>query len=186
MKKFKKKGSYGYIKSSKIKTVIFTAALFGISLSIFFGAYIILGTKKNFFTILAVLGCLPAAKACVNMIMFLKAKSCPAYVKETLEAYEENVDIFYDLQITAYERAYQVDSIAMKEKTVVGFSSNPKTKLNDLEKHINQMLTQNGHKEYTVKIFDDFEKYKNRIIQLSETEKKANEEALQLLLDISL
>ena len=61
------KGNYGYIKAKRNRVIIRTIIFFAISLAIFVAGYITTGTRKNLFTIVAVLGCLPACKSLVNI-----------------------------------------------------------------------------------------------------------------------
>ena len=69
------KGSKDYIHTQKIYEVVRTVLYFGISLSLFAAGYITTGNRLNLLTVVAVLGCLPASKSAVNMIMFLRCKS---------------------------------------------------------------------------------------------------------------
>lgn len=71
-----KKGQYGYIKSQRKMEIIKTVSLFLLSLAIYLCGYWTTGTNKNLLTVVAILGCLPASKCAVNMIMFIRAKGC--------------------------------------------------------------------------------------------------------------
>ena len=73
MKKVKK-GDYGYIRYEKKKRLLITVALFLIPLAAFLAAFLITGTKKNIITVIAMVGCLPACRALVNMIMMWMQK----------------------------------------------------------------------------------------------------------------
>ena len=68
------KGSYGYYAYEKKRRIAIVAFLFGLCLLIFFTGLIMTGTRKNMFTLFAILGVLPAAKWTVSMIMVLLQK----------------------------------------------------------------------------------------------------------------
>ena len=74
MKKVKK-GTYGYIKYQKIRTFLITFILFLIPMVIYVTGYIQTKTKLNLFTFVAILGCLPACKSLVGLIMIMMQKS---------------------------------------------------------------------------------------------------------------
>ena len=59
--------------------------MFGISLAIYLAGYLTVHSNKNLLTIVAVLGCLPASKSAVSMIMFLRAKGCSEALKAKID-----------------------------------------------------------------------------------------------------
>ena len=69
------KGEMNYINTQKKYEIIRTILYFSVSLILFIAGYVTTKTKLNVLTIVAILGCLPASKSAVNMIMFLKYKS---------------------------------------------------------------------------------------------------------------
>ena len=68
------KGNFGYIRAQKKKRVLVTIVLFAIPLMIFFTGLAITKTRLNLFTFVAVMGCLPASKSAVGMILMLMQK----------------------------------------------------------------------------------------------------------------
>ena len=121
------------------------------------------------------------------MIMFLKAKGCPKEIYEQISPYAKKLQPLFDLQVTSYEHAFQIDCMVVDSKTLCGYTSNPKCKIDAAQKHIKNIFTQNGLKDYTVKIFTDMDKFLDRADQLSKEQGvQQNPEAVTLLLDISL
>lgn len=181
------KGMYGYIRKKKRNVTLYTILLFALSLAIFFVGYYTTGRRANLLTVVAVLGCLPASKSAVNMIMFLKAKACPREVYDRITECAGELMVYYDLQFTAYERTYQVDSLVHVGHSVIGYSSNPKMKTEQCEKHIKDNLDKNHFKDYTVKIFNNLDKYTERVKQLAQTEELEQPgAAYELLLSMAL
>ena len=68
-----RKGDYGYIAAEKKKRILITAALFAAPLLIFFSAMIYFKTRLTVWTVIAVVGCLPACKSVVSLIMIFRA-----------------------------------------------------------------------------------------------------------------
>lgn len=69
-----RKGDHGYIAAEKKKRILITAALFAAPLLIFFSAMIYFKTRLTVWTVIAVVGCLPACKSVVSLIMIFRAK----------------------------------------------------------------------------------------------------------------
>lgn len=67
------KGEWGYFKSEKKRRMIITAVLFAVPLFIFFTSWIYFKTRMTIWTVVAVVGCLPACKSAVSLIMILNA-----------------------------------------------------------------------------------------------------------------
>ena len=79
--------------------------------------------------------------------------------------------------------------MVLKGNVLCGITDNPKCDTNEAEKHLEQMLTQEGIKNVTVKIFSDTDKYIDRLSQLNnlKTEEHKNRDAIiNLLYSISL
>ena len=70
------KGMRDYLKTQKNYEIARTILYFAISLTLFVAGWIATGKRENLLTVVAVLGCLPACKSMVDMIMFLKHKGC--------------------------------------------------------------------------------------------------------------
>lgn len=174
-----KKGCYGYIRNRKILTCLFTIACFGVSLALFLIGWHVIGTKKNLWTVIAVLGCLPGAKSAVNMIMFWKAKGCPADAYEQIVSHTGTLCVYYDLQFTSYEHTYQVDSLVIEGKSICGYTSSQKCSPGLCEKHLRTQLEQSGHKDYTVKIFTSLDKYISRLDGMPKEDAASASEAVK-------
>ena len=112
MKKVKK-GDYGYIRYEKKKRLLTTVVLFLIPLAAFLAAFLITGTKKNIITVIAMVGCLPACRALVNMIMMWLQKPMDAKVYKKIQAHEGELEVTYETYLTTYEKSVFVESFAV-------------------------------------------------------------------------
>ena len=80
------KGEAGYMADQKKRRIILTAVLFSVPLLIFFSMWIYLGNRKTIWTVLAILGCLPACKQLVGVIMIVPRKSIDPGLYERIRA----------------------------------------------------------------------------------------------------
>lgn len=185
------KGCYGYLARQKKKEVVKTIVYFALSLSIFAMGYFSTGTKMNLLTIVAVLGCLPASKSAVSAFMYLKAAGCSGDCYQDVKSYEEKGDtlLLYDLYLTSYLKNFQISVMAVKNNALCGYTEDDKCDLNAGERHIEDMLLQNGFGGLTVKLFQDRAKFTERLGQMSaqpERMKEKEQSVAQLIRDISL
>lgn len=185
-----KKGTYGYIDRQRRWEIIKTLLMFGISISLYAAGYIATKTNKNLLTLAAVLGCLPASKSAVNMIMFFKAKGCSDKVKEAIGEKAEGLSERYDLYLTSYAKNFQISHLVMKGKTMVGITEQEEFDEAACYQHLKAMFGQNGFHDITVKIFQGTEKYLERLKSLRESQMDDNaefdEKVLELMENLSL
>lgn len=185
------KGCYGYLPKQKKKEIAKTIAYFSLSLAIFAMGYFSTGTKTNLLTIVAVLGCLPASKSAVSMLMYWKAGICSASCYREVKPYEETGDtlLLYDLYLTSYLKNFQISVMAIKNNALCGYTEDAKCDLNAGEKHIAEMLQQNGYSGLTVKLFADLSKFTERLGQMNAQPERMQEKeqaVAQLIREISL
>lgn len=184
-----KKGSYGYIENRKAVTALRTLLFFAVCIGLYVMGYLTTGTSKNLLTVVAVLGCLPSCKSSVNLIMFLKAKGCSEVLKNRVCIYDEELTTFYDMYFTSYQKNFSISHMVLKGNVLCGITENSKCSCNEAEKHLVQMLTQEGIKNITVKIFSQTDKYVDRLSQLTQSsadEHKNRDGIINLLYAISI
>ena len=182
------KGDYLYLQNKKKIEIIKTIVFFGISAALYLAGYITTGSNKNYLTIVAVLGCLPASKSAVSMIMNLRIKGCSekAY-KAIAEKVQENEGA-YNLYFTSYDKNFDMAHVYAKGMTVIGFTENSKILENDFEEHIKTVLNKDAIKGVNVKLYKDLEKYVARIQQIQnlENEKSREKDIMKTLYAVSL
>lgn len=182
------KGTKNYINTQKKYVIVRTVLLFALSIALYIIGYVTTKSNKNLLTIVAVVGCLPASKSAVEMIMFLRFKSSPKELMETIDVHIGTLPCVYDMVFTTYDKNFYVDHIAVKGNTVCGFSSSAKTDAELCEKHLMSTLKLDGHKNVSVKIFKDLKKYTERLeqMQLLETENANCDDILASILSVTL
>ena len=183
------KGAYGYLSNRKVFTAFRTALFFLLSISLYIAGIKTTGSNRNLLTVVAVLGCLPACKSAVNFILFLRTKGCSEKLYQTLLPYGEGLETFYDLYFTSYQKNYPISHMALKGSMLCGITENPACGCQEAEKHLEQMLVQEGIKGVTVNIFSQVDKYIDRLSRLREMDvedHKNREGIINLLYSISL
>lgn len=164
----KKKGEKGYLDYQKRVTVIRTAVLFLLSLAIFFIGFFSTGKKENLLTIVAVLGCLPASRSAVNMIMVLRYHGICEGDYEKIRPHAGRCSTLSDLVFTSYEKNFEIHHMAFKGNSLIGYTANEGCDAKACEKHLHGMCAQNSLSDVEIKIFRDLPKYLNRLDQLQD------------------
>lgn len=166
MKKVKK-GCYGYIKYAKLRTFLLTFVLFAIPLVIYVTGYLQTKTRLNLFTFVAILGCLPACKSLVGLIMILMQKPMPGDRYREASAAAGDLVAGYELVFTAYEHTTPVNALVVCGDQVVCYTPDEKADIPYIEKHLSRILTMNGFASAQPKVIKDFRKYLQRVSEIA-------------------
>ncbi len=164
------KGTKNYLDSQKKYELIRTLLYFGISAALFIGGWLQTKSRVNLLTIVAVLGCLPASKSAVSAVMFFRFKSCDPAKADRLTPYGEMLSCLYDCVFTSYQKNYRISHLAVRGNTVCGFTEDAGFDEKGFYAHIGDLLKLDGHKDITVKIFHDFDRYTARLEQMKALE----------------
>lgn len=161
-----KKGNYGYISFQRKIEIIKTLFMLALSIGLYRLGIYSTGSNKNLLTLVSVLGCLPMAKFAVNSIMFIRASGCS---KELFEKIKGNSiePLFYDLYFTSFKKNFQISALYYKKKNLIMVTEDSKTDLQAGEEHIKTVLSNCGLEGITIKIFDDNQKFIDRVSDLS-------------------
>lgn len=188
MKNKIQKGTYGYINYKRKMSAVMTVGMFAISLAIFIMGYISTKTNANYLTVVAVLGCLPASKSAVSMIMYLRAKGCLAEDKEVIEKAIGNLNGYYDLYFTGYQKNFPISHLVVTQNSIIAYSSDSKITEKDFNEHMKDILNKERIHDITVKLFMDRDKYLNRLKELnqSEADTSARKDIVSMLFNVSL
>lgn len=183
------KGSYGYIASQRRVALIRTLLYFGVSIGLYIMGYVSTGSNRNLLTIVAVLGCLPACKSLVNLVILLRATGCSATLRNRVERFDRELATFYDMYFTSYQKNFAISHMTFHGNVLCGISEQAGTDCNGAENHLEQMLSQEGIRNVTVKIYSDSDKYIDRLSQIEKLNAPASkyqEEIANLLNAISI
>ncbi len=188
-----KKGNAGYIGKRKKFAVGKTAAEFGIVIALFLLGLWQTKTRLNWLSIVAVLGCLPAAKAMVEVVMLMPHHSIDCKTADEVEQKSPLLTTVYDMVFTSEKQIMPVDCIVISNNHICGYTSNPKTDVQFAAKHIKQILYANQYSNVSVKIFDNYKSFLSRveglnsIASVEKLDTKEHEEKIRsMILNISL
>lgn len=170
-------GEKNYIKTQTKYEVARTVLYFAISLSLFISGWVTTGERTNLLTIVAILGCLPASKSMVDMIMFLRYRSCSEEAATQIEEHVGSLDALYDLVFTSYQKNFVVSHLVVKGNTICGYTESASFAEQEFNKHLDGILKTDNFKDTSIKIFTDIKKYCNRLDQLIELEADENNTA---------
>lgn len=186
------KGEAGYLQARKKRLIIETVVEFGLIAAFLIVGYIQTKTKMNWFTIIAVLACLPACRTLVNLIMMVPHHSINEATELEISGKTENLTVIYDLVITSEKSAMPIDVVVISENTVCGYTKSPKVSKAYAAEHIKAILEQNGIEKVTVKIFRDYIGFlsraegMNNIASIQKQDQRRVEKIKSLILDISM
>lgn len=157
-----KKGNAGYIEKRKKAAILKAVLEFGIVIALLALGIWQTKTRMNVLTIVAVLGCLPASKALVEVIMLLPHHSIDKSVADEIAEKTSLLTTAYDLVLTSEKHIMPIDCVVISNNTIYGYTSSKKTDITFAGKHIRQMLFSNQFTKATVKIFDTYNAFLSR------------------------
>lgn len=187
------KGEAGYLRQRKIQLIIKTILEFGIVIALVALGFWQTKTKLNWLTLVAVLGCLPASKALVQVITIFPYASIAEETADQIKSKAAQLTTVFDLVITSEKKIMPIDSFAIWDNTICGYTSSQKVDAAYAGKYIKQMLSQNQYTKVSVKIFTDYTAFLARVegmqniavVDQSDTKKKEATIA-HILMNISL
>lgn len=192
MKKVQK-GDPGYLDHKKRIEIIRTIIYFGIVAAVFLLGYSQTHTRRNILTVVAILGCLPAAKALVGVITRFPYSSIDRKKADEIRSKTGLLTVCYDMVITSRESIMPVDCIVISGHTIFGYTHYEKVNAEELSKHIRSILAQNQYTELTVKVLNQYKPFLarieglNNIAAVEREDTKEKEEAIRgIILNISM
>lgn len=168
------KGDIGYFHAETKRRLLITVVLLAVPLFIFFSSYFYFKTKETIWSIVAIVGCLPACKSLVNLIMLLRAKPAKQEIYEQIKAHAGALLMSYEMYMTFYEKSARIDAFAICGNIVCGYSSDPNIDAAFMEKESQKIIRGNGYKA-TVKIFTDLKPFLERLDSMNEHKESLEE-----------
>lgn len=153
------RGKPGYINSLKKKYLIISLVEFIIVAAVFALGYFQTGSRLNLFTVVAILGCLPACKNLVEFIVVVPHKGIEITKYEEIEEKAPEIIKVYDLVVAGQAKLMQLDVVAISGSTVCGYSSSEKTDEAKLSEYLKKLFEAGGYSKITVKIFHDYKSF---------------------------
>lgn len=188
-----KKGDAGYICSRKKKVIIKTVLQFGIVVALLLLGIWQTGDRMNLLTVVAVLGCLPASKTLVELIMIVPHHSISEEMAAEIKENTKQLTSAFDMVLTSEKKIMPIDSIVISDNTICGYTSSAKGDTNFAAEHIKKYLHANKFSKVSVKIFDNYANFISRTEDMNAIALERNDEAKekeesirQVILNLSL
>jgi len=162
------KGSFLYVKKQTIFEILKTFFLFAMALGIFFIGYKTLGTKKSLWSVIAVLGLLPASKSLVETIMFLRFKSINKEDYELIKTASNSIPVLFENIITTPKISFYIDAICYAKGSMILLYKGDTKNNKEIENHFNDVLKTGNHKNISVKIYNIQNDFIDRLLELNE------------------
>ena len=170
----KNKGEWGYINDRRLRVALITLFMYACAIGIFLLGIGITHTRRNLFTVISVLSILPASKSLVNMIMFFRFSSLSQGKYTMYSTAAGDIPIIYELPLTTYERTFFAEAVACTGGSIICFfkpadgkDTNAEALKAKLKEHIDTVLKNDGHKGFTIKIYDDPESFTGRLREMN-------------------
>jgi hypothetical protein len=142
------KGKPLYLSTQKKYEVLRTLLYFGISITLFLTGYFTVGSVRNLLSVVAVVGCLPASKSAVAMILYLRCKSIPKEEVVQIESFQihgRNVQHAYDLYFTSYSKNYYIAHALISDKTIYAYTCDHDFPKEEFTKHLQGAFAADGY-----------------------------------------
>lgn len=156
------KGQPGYIKARKMKYLIFAIVEFAIVAALVILGYVQTGSKMNLLTVVAVVGCLPAAKMLVEFIAMAPHKSIEPKKYTEIEEKAPLLTKMYDMILTVNDKMMPVEVFVISGHVICGYASSDKTDEVKTARFLKHMLKKNHYEKITVKVFHDYTAFLSR------------------------
>lgn len=162
------KGCYGYIRYQKKIRLLRTVLCFAVAFAIYLIGYLLNdGDRKNIYTIIAMLGIIPASLSCVGTIMMCMRKPMDSALYRDIKSAAGKLDVAYELYFTTHDTNLYVDAAVVADGTVAAFTHEDVKQdvIHFMEDHIEKSLRASGHKR-KVKIFQNEKQFLERLRQM--------------------
>lgn len=182
------KGEYEYVKDHRMRICIFTAFLFIISLSLYIAGYVTTKSNKNYLTIVAILGLLPASKSLVSVIMNFRVKVTDLTFKKEIESRIGNLTGMFHMYFTSYDSNFYINHLVITDNSLIGFSDDSKFDEKKFKDHLEKHMKIDGIENITIKVFNDKNAYFKRLDELNKItdSNNTNTKLYNLLYSITL
>ncbi len=184
------KGDIGYFDNLKKRDLIKCILQWVLVIVFLVVGYIIFDTKLNILTLVAVLGCLPASKATVAVIVKWPIKSIEEALAKQVEENSSYLTVSYDVILTSKEKIMPLECVVISNNTVYGYSTNEKVGPEETANYMKNFFLQNDCGRVNVKVFKDFVPFisrvegLNNIAAVEQTDNKDKEEKLKYIIKL--
>lgn len=184
------KGDVGYLKDVKKRELIKCIVQWGLVIAFLIIGIIIFETKLNILTMVAVLGCLPASKAMVAVVVKWPIKPLD---KEKVDRVVNNTNYLtssFDVVLTSKEKIMPLQCVVIAGNTIYAYTNSKKVGLQSTANYMKAFLKQNEIDHLNIKIFDEFVPFVSRveglnnIASIEQNDTKEREETIKNIMKL--
>ncbi len=160
-----RKGDFGYIRKQKLVRLLRTLAFFLLPAGIFTVGYVLnRGDRYNIYTVIALVGCIPACMSLVGTIVMWMQKPMTQELYQEIQPHAGSLLMVYEMYMTTREISIFVDAAAVCGGYVAAYTDRPAKRkdLEFMESHIEKTLRANKYR-MSVKIFDQKKAFLERL-----------------------
>lgn len=125
--------------------------------------YIHTGSRKNIFTIMAILSVLPFAKMCSILTTLLPYPSMPQVQADELKAAAGELEVLFDIVYSTERTVYPINCMLIEEGRLLAYSPVRDKKASMLSKSLKSLLNEKGYTGYTVKVMSDYDSFRQMV-----------------------
>lgn len=168
------KGQKGYIDSQKKVKLLLCIAGLVIILADFFTGLAITGTRKNLFTVVAILLALPEGKFLATYLVFFKHKSTPEDFIEKVEARNLKYSVVYDCVFSTREKVVPVYASVLGPDFVLCYTNAANVDRKQFETNLEEFVKA-GKVKVKVSLMTEEKAFFNRLDQLAASDGKISD-----------
>ncbi len=157
------RGDIEYLRDLKKQEIIKASIQWFLVIAIFIVGFITTETKLNLMTLVAVLGCLPASKTLVGVIVKFRYKPMRLEICEEILEKGSNLSVAFNPILTSSERIMGIDCLVISGHTICGYVTNPKTEIGFATNYIRTILEQNNIQRVNVKLLNEYVPFLSRV-----------------------
>ena len=161
-----RKGEYGYIRRQKRVRLIRALVLYAAAFAVYYIGYRLNhGDRRNIYTVIAVVGIIPASMAAVSTIMMWMRKPMDPALFREVSAVSGNLHMLYELFLTTRDKNLYLDVVLVSQDQVIAYTreeSRPAADIRFFEEHVTKTLRASGYGR-KVKIFTAKKQFLSRV-----------------------
>lgn len=161
------KGERGYLAEEKKRRGLITLLAFAVPLFIFFTSWAYFHSRETVWTVIAILGCLPACRSLVGLIMVFPRKPMDPGLYERIRERQGRLCMAFELYMTFYEKSAYLDALAVCGQNVAVLSTDPGVDCSYMAGKAREVLQGNGYRA-SVHVFQREKDFLERLSSLNE------------------
>lgn len=168
----KDKGEYGYMRSQKLIRTLRAAAFFCvIFLLLIIGMRLNHGSRKNIYTVLAMVTAIPFGMAFVSAVMVWMRRDLSRDFYLEAKEIADKMPVYYELFLTTRSHTIYLDATAVADDYVLSYSADAANKnlLQKMENHLVRTLRAQGFSGVEVQILSDEKAFLKKLSEMRTT-----------------